>query len=210
MKKSIILSSCILSLGLSYPIGNINANNVKQEILSQKPIIRDDGVIRVGEEIKPGRYQITSNQNSGMVETVTNSEEWYSLNIDLAAPSGVDDSYGKQIQSVTCDLKKGETIKCDNDDVGALKFTPVKKRANKNTTSLSCGQWVVGKDLKPGKYKFTVTDKNIEDSKSDITIHDDEGEKQHLPADNKSFKATVHKGDVIDVDDINNVQLQKL
>ena len=210
MKKSIILVSCILSIGLSYPIGNVSANNVKQEVLSQKSIIRDDGVIRVGEEIKPGRYQITSNQDSGVVETVTNSEKWYSLNIDLAAPSGVDDSYGKQIQSVTCDLKKGETIKCDDDDVGALKFTPVKKRANKNTTSLSCGQWVVGKDLKPGKYKFTVTDKNIEDSKSDITIHDDEGEKQHLPADNKSFKATVHKGDVIDVDDINNVQLQKL
>ena len=61
----------------------------------------------------------------------------------------------------------------------ALKFTPVEKRANKNTTSLSCGQWVVGKDLKPGKYKFTVTDKKIEDSKSDITINDDEGEKQH-------------------------------
>lgn len=129
MKKSIILASCILSIGLSYPIGNVSANNVKQEVLSQKSIIRDDGVIRVGEEIKPGRYQITSNQDSGVVETVTNSEKWYSLNIDLAAPSGVDDSYGKQIQSVTCDLKKGETIKCDDDDVGALKFTPVKKKS---------------------------------------------------------------------------------
>ena len=61
-----------------------------------------------------------------------------------------------------------------------------------------------------GKMICNVTDKDIEDSKSDIIIHDDEGEKQHLPADNKSFKATVHKGDVIDVDDINNVQLQKL
>lgn len=75
MKKSIILASCVLSLGLSYPIGNISANNVKQEVLSQKPIIRDDGVIRVGKEIKPGRYQITSNQDSGVVETVTNSSK---------------------------------------------------------------------------------------------------------------------------------------
>lgn len=210
MKKSIILASCVLSLGLSYPIGNVSANNVKKEVLSQKPIIRDDGVIRIGKEIKPGRYQITSNQDSGVVETVANSSKWYSFNVTLAAPSGIDDSYGKQIQSVTCDLKKGETIKCDDYDVKALKFTPVEERANKNTTSLSCGQWVVGKDLKPGKYKFTVTDKNIEDSKSDVTIHNDSGEKQYLPADSKTFKATVHKGDVIDVDDINNVQLQKL
>lgn len=210
MKKLIVLTSCIISLSAVLPVGNINANNVKQEVLSKNSIVKDDGVIRVGKEIKPGRYQITSNQDSGEVETVTNSSDWYSFDVNLAAPSGVDDTYSKQIQSITCDLKKGETIKCDDYDVKALKFTPVKKRANKNTTSLSCGQWVVGKDLKPGKYKFTVTDKNIEDSKSDITIHNDEGEKQYLPADSKSFKATVHKGDVIEVDDINNVQLQKL
>lgn len=210
MKKLIVLTSCIVSLSAVLPVGSINANNVKQEVLSKNSIVKDDGVIRVGKEIKPGRYQITSNQDSGEVETVTNSSDWYSFDVNLAAPSGVDDTYSKQIQSITCDLKKGETIKCDDYDVKALKFTPVKKRANKNTTSLSCGQWVVGKDLKPGKYKFTVTDKNIEDSKSDITIHNDEGEKQYLPADSKSFKATVHKGDVIEVDDINNVQLQKL
>lgn len=210
MKKLIVLTSCIISLSVVLPIGNVNANNIKQEILSKNSIIKDDGVIRVGKEIKPGRYQITSNQDSGEVETVTNSDKWYSFDVNLAAPSGVDDTYSKQIQSITCNLKKGETIKCDNYDVKSLKFTPVEKRANKNTTSLSCGQWVVGKDLKPGKYKFTVTDKNIEDSKSDITIHDDEGEKQHLAANGKTFKATVHKGDVIEVDDINNVQLQKL
>lgn len=102
------------------------------------------GTYKVGTDIKPGRYTITTQNGSG---NITGSND---LNIILG--NTTDDDLG-QVDSYTTNLKKGSKLEIDG--IESTDFTPVTKRSYQ--TNLKAGQWVVGKDIKPGRYTIKAT-----------------------------------------------------
>ncbi len=154
------------------------------------------GDYKVGQDIKPGRYTITAQSGSG---NVTGSND---LNIILG--DSADDDEG-QITSYTMNLKKGGKVKIDG--IESTQFTPVTKRHY--SKKLGAGQWVVGKDIKPGRY----TIKALEGSGN---LTSDDGEINEIlgtDADSDEGQVTkttqtLHRGEVLETD-LQQIQLIK-
>jgi len=111
------------------------------------------GSYKVGSELKPGRYVITSTDGSSgnISSTAKHSLRGDSINEILGSDPDM-----AQVPSVTATLQKGDKVKVEG--LTSASFTPVTKRHKKNTTSLSTGFWTVGKDIKKGKYTVTPAD----------------------------------------------------
>ncbi|WP_251548269.1 hypothetical protein [Limosilactobacillus caecicola] len=153
------------------------------------------GEFKVGKDIKPGRYTITAQSGSG---NVTGSND---LNIILG--DSTDDDLG-QIDSYTMDLKKGAKVKIDG--IEATDFTPVTKRSYQK--NLKAGQWVVGKDIKPGRYTIKAT-------AGSGNLSSDKGINEILGTDADSdlgqvtkTTQTLHRGEVLN-SDLEGIQLIK-
>lgn len=104
-----------------------------------KAVTLGAGKYKVGRDIKPGRYVIKAVQGSG---NLSNSDA--SINVILG--NSVDDD---QVSSFTTNLIKGDKINIQG--IESTSFTPT---SNKYTykTQLSAGFWLVGRDIKPGRY----------------------------------------------------------
>lgn len=153
------------------------------------------GTYKVGTDIKPGRYTITAQNGSG---NITGSND---LNIILGDTT--DDGLG-QVDSYTMYLKKGAKVKIDG--IESTDFTPVKKRAYQ--TELKAGQWVVGKDIKPGRYTIKATS-------GSGNLTSDEGINEILGTESDSdlgqvtqTTQTLHRGEVLN-SDLEGIQLIK-
>lgn len=147
MKKINLIALCGASiLGASVVLNAPITSRVPQTIVYAKATQTSlgSGKYKVGEDIKPGRYTITAQSGSG---NVTGSND---LNIILGDTT--DDDLG-QVDSYTMDLKKGAKVEIDG--IESTNFTPVAKRSYQ--TNLKAGQWVVGKDIKPGRYTIKAT-----------------------------------------------------
>lgn len=150
-----------------------------------------------GKDIEPGRYVIKAIQGSGNL-TSTGSGD-----INVILGQTVDNTSG-QVDSYTTDLKSGTKVKIEG--INQTSFTPVTNR--QFLTQLTAGQWVVGKDIKAGRYKVVATQGsgNFHSSDGDIneilgtTADDTTGQV-------KSVTVNLHKGEVID-SDLQGVQLQ--
>lgn len=104
-----------------------------------KAVTLGAGKYKVGRDIKQGRYIIKAEQGSG---NLSNSDA--SINIILGQES--DDT---QVTSFTTNLVKGDKI--DIQGIESTSFTPTSdKYTFKN--QLSAGFWLVGRDIKPGRY----------------------------------------------------------
>lgn len=154
------------------------------------------GSYKVGDEIKPGRYVITAQSGSG------NLSGSNGLNVILG--DSADDDLG-QITSYTMDLKKNAKVKIDG--IEAVDFKPVAKRSY--STNLSAGQWVVGKDIKPGRYVIKAVQGNGNLSTKDgevneimgVTSDDDLGQVTKTTQ-------TLHRGQVLE-SDLQQISLTK-
>ncbi|WP_323067579.1 hypothetical protein [Limosilactobacillus reuteri] len=147
MKKINLVTLCGVSiLGASVVLNTPITSQVSQTIVYAKATqtTLGAGKYKVGEDIKPGRYTITAQSGSG---NVTGSND---LNIILGDTT--DDDLG-QVDSYTMDLKKGAKVEIDG--IESTNFAPVTKRSFQ--TNLKAGQWVVGKDIKPGRYTIKAT-----------------------------------------------------
>ncbi|KRL00116.1 hypothetical protein [Liquorilactobacillus capillatus] len=104
------------------------------------------GSFKVGKskDIKPGRYIIKATNGSGNVSNSTGS-----LNLILGQTP---DENSGQVDSYTTTLKKGDTVQLEG--IESTSFSPAGKRTYK--TQLNAGDWVVGKDIKPGRYIITA------------------------------------------------------
>lgn len=124
-----------------------------------KEVTVGPGTYTVGKQIKPGRYTITSLSGSGNLTGEKKSD------INIILGTKVDDDLG-QVTSYTSSLKKGAKIKIDG--IEQVNFKPVSKR--KKLTTLGAGDWVVGKDIKAGRYKISALEGagNITDSDGEI------------------------------------------
>lgn len=116
------------------------ANDAKPvvEKNTAKAVTLGAGKYKIGRDIKPGRYVIRALKGSG---NISNSDA--SINIILGTTADDD-----QITSFTTNLEKGD--KLDISGIESTSFKPVTKYSFQK--SLSAGNWLVGRDIKPGRY----------------------------------------------------------
>lgn len=130
------------------------------ETNSAQAVTLQSGTFKVGRDIKPGRYVIKALSGSGNLSSDGDSD----INIILGTAENDDD---EQVTSFTTNLKSGENVKID--DIQSVSFTPTPAKRVFLTT-LTPGNWVVGKDIKPGRYviKAAAGSGNISSDDGDI------------------------------------------
>lgn len=99
----------------------------------------------VGKDIKPGHYTITAISGEGNVMGETQAE----LNIMLSATPDADNTY-----LTSYDTYLFEDDKVDIEGLQSVQFTAVKKGKNVSGGQIPAGNYVVGLDIKPGRYKI--------------------------------------------------------
>lgn len=124
-----------------------NSSSTKAETNTAEKVTLGSGTYTVGKDIKPGRYVITSTNGSGNLTSKGSGD------INIILGQSEDDDAG-QVTSYTTTLKKDEKIKIDG--IQSTLFTPTPSKRSYQTT-LTAGKWVVGKDIKPGRYEIKAT-----------------------------------------------------
>ena len=104
-----------------------------------KAVTLGAGKYKVGRDIKPGRYVIKAVKGSG---NLSNSD--FTINVILG-----NDDKGDQLTSFTTNLVKNDKIKIDW--IESTSFTPTPDKYTYKT-KISAGIWLVGLDIKPGRY----------------------------------------------------------
>lgn len=104
-----------------------------------KAVTLGAGKYKVGRDIKPGRYVIKAVQGSG---NLSNSDA--TINVILG-----NDVDSDQVTSFTTNLVKNDKINLDG--IESTSFTPTPDKYTYKT-QISAGIWLVGRDIKPGRY----------------------------------------------------------
>jgi hypothetical protein len=144
--KLIAVSALTIStVGSTTVMLNQPATQIQIAKAAAKNVTLGSGTYKVGKDIKPGRYVITAQSGSG------NLSDSNDMNIILGDTT--DDDLG-QVTSYTTNLPKGDKVKIE--EIEAVNFKPVTKRSYQ--TTLGAGSWVVGKDIKPGRYTIKCTE----------------------------------------------------
>lgn len=99
----------------------------------------------VGKDIKPGHYKLTAPSGSGNVSGNTK----YSLNIILSATP---ESDGMSLTQFETYLSDGEEIEISG--LPSVHFEAIREGKNIDGGELDAGDYVVGLDIKPGRYKI--------------------------------------------------------
>lgn len=169
---------------------NDDAKDVKNtENNTAQPVTLGAGQYKVGDQIKPGRYVIKAVDGSGNF-TSENGD----INVILGQQAN---NESEQIDSYTTTLKKGTEIKIEG--INQTSFTPVTSR--NYLTQLTAGQWVVGKDIKPGRYKIVATAGSGNISSDNGSINEILGTSADSDTGQvTSINANLHKGEVINSD----------
>ncbi|MEK1410088.1 hypothetical protein HCZ18_01530 [Limosilactobacillus fermentum] len=187
--KLIAISALTLSTVCGATLAvNQPAAQVQTVKAAAKETTLGSGTYKVGTDIKPGRYVITSQSGSG---NMSDSE-----NMNIILGDTVDDDSG-QVTSYTTYLPKGDKVKIDG--IEAVNFKPVTGRSYK--TTLSAGSWVVGKDIKPGRYTIKCTERSGNLASDDGDINEIIG----TSTDEDSGQVTkttqtLHRGEVLTCD----------
>lgn len=151
--KPFIISICITSiltiifLILSIFFHHINERN-KKEMYPPKTVELKNGTYEVGKDLEPGHYTISSKNNKGYIEIKT-VEDW-SFEEEFGKDYGTEDK--PTIPTITTYLTDGDKVNLDKIDL--VTFEP---KHQTYTNPISTGIWIVGKDVKPGKYKIHTT-----------------------------------------------------
>ena len=104
-----------------------------------KAVTLGAGKYKVGRDIKPGRYVIKAVKGNG---NLSNSD--FTINVILGKNVKSD-----QVTSFTTNLIKNDKIKLDW--IESTSFTPTPDKYTYKT-KISAGIWLVGLDIKPGRY----------------------------------------------------------
>lgn len=156
------------------------------------------GTWTVGKDIKPGIYVLTTSAGSGNVS----SDDSESDDINIILSSTMDDP-DSEVTNYRAILSDGQKIKIE--DLQNVDFQVDKPLGNVGTEKYISGQYIVGKDIKPGRYEISA------DLGSGNVITDD-GEVNEIlytnPEDDEMSSTTVNltKGQVLSTD-LNRIQL---
>ncbi|WEN70274.1 hypothetical protein MT340_004985 [Staphylococcus sp. NRL 16/872] len=107
-----------------------------------------NGTYEVGKDIEPGHYTISSKNNKGYIEIKT-VEDW-SFKEEFGKDYGTVDK--PTIPTITTYLTEGDKVNLDKTEL-----TTFEPKHQTYTNPISTGIWIVGKDVKPGKYKIYTT-----------------------------------------------------
>ena len=213
-KYSKILLTSIAAVTLSTTFletPGLNINPTQEIVVSAKAkqATLVPGTYKVGSEIKPGRYSITSSDGSSGNISSTPKESLHGDGINEILGS---DPTMAQVPSVNATLRKGDKVKIEG--LTSATFTPVKKRHKKNKSSLTTGFWIVGKDIKKGKYtvtpaegqsgNFVVIPKSAFGDSTNEVLGDDTDMSQ-VP----KVNVNLHKGDKVEVSGMTQVSFAK-
>lgn len=153
MKKVILLFSSLFILSGTH-VSAFNLSVDVNEVLEQREVTFSNndlielfsGEWVVGEDISAGRYEITSTSTSGNFVVMNES------NLPIVNEILGDNAFDMGVSSITIDLSKGQIINISGmDDV---LFTPIESSLKEG--SLTAGTWIVGTDVKAGKYIATT------------------------------------------------------
>ncbi|KRL53153.1 hypothetical protein [Furfurilactobacillus rossiae] len=206
MKKSNIAATVAISgmlAGATFITASISSPQiVVQAKAVQKQLI--PGTYTVGKDINAGRYTVTATGGSGNFST----EPKHSLTGESVNEILQRDDPDMGVSQVTADFAKGDKVEISG--MAGANFAPVTNRDKSNTSSLSTGYWVVGKDIKAGNYTVTPADgqsgnfmvdpKSLTGSDVNEVLGGDTDMHQ-VPKVNVSL----HKGDKITISGMNSV-----
>lgn len=108
-------------------------------------VVLNSGKWTVGKNIKPGHYQITASSGQGNVMGDTKGH----LNIMLAATPDENNMYLSKYDTY---LFEGDKI--DIRGLQGVTFTPIREGLDISSGEVTAGNYVVGLDIKPGRYKI--------------------------------------------------------
>lgn len=161
------------------------------------------GEFAVGTDIKPGRYKITTSDGSGNL-FVYEPNGLPAVNEILSSSS--EDSMGLGITTIEVDLYEGQTINISG--LNAVNFEPATIELK---TSLTSGNYLVGRDVPAGSYiatapegsgNFFVYGKNGMPIVNEILGYDEFG----LSVEKVKF--SVNDGETISISGLQTVNLQ--
>ncbi|QIL49899.1 hypothetical protein G7084_00295 [Weissella coleopterorum] len=156
------------------------------------------GTWTVGKDIKPGIYVLTTPTGSGNVS----SENSKSDDINIILSSTMEDS-DLDVTNYRAILSDGQEIKIEG--LQNVNFQVDKPLGNVGTEKYISGQYIIGADIKPGRYK-------IDADLGSGNIMTDDGELNEIlstnPEDDEISSTTVNftKGQVLSTD-LNRIQL---
>ncbi|ATO43375.1 hypothetical protein [Loigolactobacillus coryniformis] len=204
--KAIAVGFATITLGATVIITTPEVSTANIVYAKAEPASLQPGNYVVGTDIKSGRYTVTPQNGSGNFST----EPKKSLSGSLNEILGTDDpSY---VPSVTANFRKGDKVKVEG--IPTVQFTPVTTRNKTNTTVLNTGIWVVGKDIKKGKYEvtpasgqsgnFTIQPKAVLGDTTNEILGDDTSASE-VP----KVNVKLHKGDTIQIQGMSQVNFAK-
>lgn len=168
MKKSLLLLTTVLTLGVASPalaqeiptdvneLTELRSNQHKQN----EPVELFSGEWIVGEDLNAGRYKITvaEGQSGNFFVYGDESQEYADINIILA-----NSNMGMGVPEAHYDLINGQVIEIRGMD--NVLFESVESEFK---TELKTGNWLVGADVKPGKYIATTA----EDTSGNLFVYE--------------------------------------
>lgn len=205
MKHFVKVLTGVVAIALGITIITTTSNNIVYA--KAEPATLQSGTYTVGTDVKAGRYTVTPQDGSGNFSTEPKkSLSGSSLNEIL----GTDDP--TYVPSVTANFSTGDKIQVEG--IPSVQFTPVTTRNKNNTSVLNTGIWIVGKDIKKGKYEvtpapgqsgnFTIEPKAAFSDSTNEILGDDTSASQ-VPKAN----VTLHKGDKIQIQGMSQVNFAK-
>lgn len=185
----IVLGGIFISCGNNLRIRN-NSN--------AKEIILDSGEWTVGKDIAEGRYVIIPENGGTNLIMFDENEELIPNSLEI-----LDSTEKEGISQTTYDMKSGQSIKLEG--TTKVKFIPETTKAR---GKLTAGDWEVGVDIAPGKYKISINkgSGNIIVLNKDKTknIINEVLEKQNA-GQSKSFECELKDGEIIELRGIENI-----
>lgn len=159
MKKFLIMSATALSISaLGTFVADTGVVNTNQNMVYAKKHKPNKAVTTdietgsgwlVGQDIKPGVYNLSTSTGSGNVSSDGASE----LNIILG--TAPDPEMG-QLSNYRVILKKGESI--DISGIPSVHFEAAQFSKPVSSGQLSAGDYKVGRDIKPGRYTISLVE----------------------------------------------------
>lgn len=196
----------IIFLVLTLFFHHINERN-KKEMYPPRTVELKNGTYEVGKDLEPGHYTISSKNNKGYIEIKT-AEDW-SFEEEFGKDYGTEDK--PTIPNITTYLTEGDKINLDKTEL--VTFEP---KHQTYTNPISTGIWIVGKDVKPGKYKIHTTFRH--DIGGNFKIYNKDGnlDKEFILAGKESDRtddtegtATLKSGQVLILNHMYSVSLDK-
>lgn len=211
MKKRIltillgIVISVILLSGCEISFKQVKLRN--RDNKSAKETILSSGEWEVGKDITEGRYDILSKEGTNNLMIL--DPESNGISDVFKNVYTILDSKGENgVESITCNLKQGQIVKISG--TTKVNFIPSETKANNRLTS---GDWEVGIDITPGKYRV----KSEKESGNFIILNKDRNKARinevlDLTGDNgvKSLECELKDGEIIELRGVHTVVFEHI